>query len=80
VNATLVAAGLILLAGIAVVGISAYQRTAIAQTNAARDVAIHGQDVQLSIAHETKASTGSQILGGIGSIVKSISGPLGAIL
>jgi hypothetical protein len=86
-NGTLVAAAIVLLGGIALVGFSVYQKklaadadVAIAQTNAARDVAIHGQDVQLSIAHETKASSASQILSGIGNTLKGLTGPLAALL
>jgi hypothetical protein len=79
-SGSLIAAGLILLAGLAIVGFSVYQKTVIAQTEAARDVAIHGQDVSLSIAHETKQSGASAILSGIGNIVKGVTGPLAAVL
>lgn len=78
-NGTLIAAALVLLAGLAIVGFSVYQTTATAQIEAARDVAIHGQDVSLSIAHETKPSGAAQILGGIGNALKGLTGPLGAI-
>jgi hypothetical protein len=79
-SGTLVAAGLILLAGIAVVGFSVYQKTALARTAAERDVAIHSEDVQLSIAHETRPSGAAAVLGAIGGITKGIGGVLGGIL
>ena len=78
-SGSLIAAALILLAGLAIVGFSVYQNTALAATAAARDVAIHSQDVALSIAHETKQSGAAQILGGVGNILKGLTGPLAAI-